>query len=117
MQREVSYDGKTFISVRNSDTGDVSEATLFHYHQDGDLVWATYEGGSVRFGSLVATADSSGRLDMRYQHLTTDGTLKTGECRSVPELLPDGRVRLHESWQWTSGGRERGESIVEELKV
>lgn len=103
--------------MRNSDTGDVSEETRFHYHQDGDLVWATYEGGSVRFGSLVAKADPSGRLEMRYQHLTTDGTLKTGECRSVPEVLPDGRVRLHETWQWTSGGRERGESVVEEVTV
>jgi hypothetical protein len=39
----------------------------------------------------------------------------TGICRSTPEILPDGRIRLHEKWQWTSGDRSSGESIVEEI--
>ncbi len=53
---------------------------------------------------------------MRYQHVNRDGELMTGHCRSTPELLPDGRLRLHESWQWTSGDGSRGESIIEEIK-
>ena len=53
------YEGKTFRSVSNSASGDVSGETRFRYHQDGDLVWATYEGGSVRFGTLVAKADAA----------------------------------------------------------
>jgi len=39
----------------------------------------------------------------------------TGVCRSTPELLPDGRIRLHEKWQWTCGDRASGESIIEEI--
>ena len=109
------YEGKVFVSTSNTETGDVSSATRFYYHQKGDLVWATYEGGAVRFGTLVAKADEVGRLEMRYQHLTTAGELKTGECRSVPEVLADGRLRLHESWRWTSGDDSEGSSIVEEL--
>jgi hypothetical protein len=42
------------------------------------------------------------------------GELMTGICRSTPEILPDGRIRLHESWQWTSGDESRGFSVVEE---
>jgi hypothetical protein len=107
------YEGKTFRSVSNSASGDVSGETQFRYHQDGELVWATYEGGSVRFGTLVAKADAGGRLEMRYQHLTVDGELKTGRCTSVPEELDDGRLRLHEAWQWTDG--ESGKSVIEEV--
>lgn len=118
------YEGKTFRSVTNSASGDVSSETRFRYRQDGDLVWATYEGGAVRFGTLVAKADAEGRLDMRYQHLTVDGELKTGRCKSVPERLEDGRLRLRESWQWTSESPDdaprdsdvSGESVIEEVR-
>ncbi|HSF17920.1 MAG TPA: n-acetylglutamate synthase [Vicinamibacteria bacterium] len=109
------YEGKVFVSTSNTETGDVSADTRFTYHQKGDLVWATYEGGAIRFGTLVAKADEEGRLEMRYQHLTRAGELKTGECRSIPEVMADGRLRLHESWRWTSGDYSEGSSIVEEL--
>ncbi len=110
----LNYDGRVFRSVANSDGGDVGPETIFHYFQRDEVVWATYEGGSVLFGTLVAKADSAGTLDMRYQHLTADGTFKTGRCRSRPEVLADGRVRVHEEWEWTGGVVGNGVSIVEE---
>ena len=110
----ISYDGRTFVPVSNSGTGEVGEGTLFHYHQDGGLVWAEYSGGDVRFGTLIASVLDDGSLDMRYQHLNVQGELMTGVCRSTPELLPDGRLRLHEKWRWTSGDLSSGESVVEE---
>jgi len=78
-------------------------------------VWSIYEGGPVRFGSLVALADAEGRLEMRYRHLDSRGLLRTGECQSTPEILPDGRLRLHESWRWTNGDLSDGRSILEEI--
>jgi hypothetical protein len=41
----------------------------------------------------------------------------TGKCFSKPEIIDDGRIRLHEKWQWTSGDFSQGESIVEEIKA
>lgn len=111
----IVYDDKRFVSVENSKSGDVSGETRFHYHQEGDLVWAEYRGGTVRFGTLVARVEDGDVLEMRYQHLTCDGELKTGRCQSRPEVLPDGRLRLHERWQWTSGDGSSGHSIVEEI--
>ena len=52
---------------------------------------------------------------MRYQHLSADGRWKTGHCRSRPERLADGRLRVHERWQWTDGAEGSGESVIEEL--
>ena len=54
-------------------------------------------------------------LDMRYEHINSAGEIMTGLCLSRPEILPDGRIRLHEKWQWTSGDLSSGESIIEEI--
>ena len=110
-----SYDGRVFRPLSNSETGEVGDATLFRYHQKDDLVWAEYSGGQIRFGTLIAKLLEDGSLDMRYQHINVNGELMTGTCRSTPELLPDGRLRLHEKWQWTSGDLSSGESVVEEI--
>ena len=68
------------------------------------------------YSPLVAKADDEKRLDMRYQHLTVDGELETGRRNSVPEKLDDGRLRLHESWRWTSGSGDSGQSVIEEVR-
>lgn len=112
----IDYDGKTLRSVENSPNGEVSGDTTFHYHQDGNIVWAEYSGGDIVRGHLIAVADDDGVLDMRYQHVNNNGELMTGVCTSRPELLPDGRIRLHESWAWTSGDRSSGTSVVEEIR-
>lgn len=110
------YDGRRFKPVGSaSGDGDVDASTRFDYRQSGDVVWATYRGGSVTLGTLVATVDARGALDMRYSHVDADGALRTGRCHSVPEELPDGRLRLHEVWEWTDGSGGSGTSTLEEV--
>lgn len=109
------YHNKRFQSIQNTPNGEVSGDTFFHYKQEGSTVWATYKGGSIIFGTLIAKMDEKGALDMRYQHLSEDNSFKTGQCKSTPEILPDGRIRLHETWQWTSGDQSSGQSIIEEI--
>jgi hypothetical protein len=110
----VSYDGLAFRSLENPD-GEVDGETRFLYRQRGNRVWATYRGGAIAFGTLVAAAAGDGRLDMRYQHVNRAGDWREGQCQSTPERLPDGRLRLRESWQWTAGAVGRGESTVEQV--
>lgn len=112
-----NLDGKIFVSAGNTSNGDVSRATRFHYRQSGGRVWATYRGGGVRFGHLVANMDGGGRLDMRYQHADLAGAVRTGTCRSTPAILPDGRMSLVEEWQWTNGDLSEGSSVVEEVRL
>ncbi len=112
---KINYDGRRFRPAENSETGEVGSDTVFSYAQEGDAVRAAYEGGGVRSGTLIATADDEGRLDARYQHVNAAGELMTGECRTTPEMLPDGRLRLYEEWRWTSGDRSSGTSVVEEI--
>lgn len=110
-----NYNGKVFRSASNAGNGEVSSETTFQYRQSGNIVTAIYSGGSILIGHLLATCASDGVLDMRYHHVNTRQELMTGTCRSVPEVLEDGRIRLHESWQWTSGDRSAGQSVIEEV--
>ena len=111
----ISYDDRRFRSVANSNTGEVGAETVFNYHQAGDVVWAEYSGGEIVRGMLIAKLLADDSLDMRYQHINRNGDLMTGVCTSTPEILPDGRLRLHETWQWTSGDLSSGESTIEEI--
>jgi hypothetical protein len=110
----VDYNGRKFVSITNSGSGEVGAKTVFHYHQQNDVVWAEYSGGNIARGALIAKCDEHGNLDMRYHHVNARGELMTGKCRSTPEVLPDGRIRLYEKWQWTCGDLSSGESIIEE---
>ena len=112
----VSYDGRRFAVRDNTANGDVSPGLVFHYRQTGARLWCLYgDGARIRFGTLVAAVGADGALDMRYQHLDAGQQLRTGHCHSSPERLPDGRLRLHERWQWTNGDGSAGESVLEEL--
>lgn len=113
------YANKTFRSQSNTSNGEVSASTTFRYNQDTQnphIVWAEYSGGSITRGFLIATVQEDQSLDARYQHVNKDGELRTGMCRSMPEVLEDGRVRLNEKWKWTSGDGSSGESVVEEVR-
>jgi hypothetical protein len=114
--KRLDYRNRRFVGVVNYDSGDFTIETVFHYRHEHDVVWGTYHGGGVRFGTLIATVGADGSLDMRWQYVNTEGQLKTGMCQSTPEVLSDGRIRLHESWQTTDGPERRGTSVVEELR-
>lgn len=112
----IDYAGRRFRSVANSGDGQVNEATVFEYRHEGDVVWATYSGGEIRHGTLVATVASDGCLDMRYQHVDAAGTIATGRCHSTPVVLEDGRLQMNEVWEWTSGQVGSGTSVVQEVR-
>jgi len=111
----MNYHNKKFKAVKNTDNGEVSSETIFYYKQTENIVTAEYSGGEIISGHLIAIVDADGCLDMCYHHINTQGELMTGKCFSKPEILPGGRIRLYEKWQWTSGDFSEGESIVEEI--
>ena len=109
------YHNKKFKSIENSESGEVSAETIFEYFQKDNILWATYSGGSILLGNIIGTVDQDGKIEMRYQHLSSDGTFKTGKCNCSPEILPNKKIRLHESWEWSSGIIGKGKSIIEEI--
>jgi len=112
---KINYDKRVFKSVENSETGEVSGETRFQYHQQGNVVWAEYKGGEIIFGNLIARVYDDDSLEMCYQHLNVKGEFMTGKGVSKPEVLANGKIRLHEKWQWTCKDFSSGESVVEEI--
>ncbi|MFD7610288.1 hypothetical protein [Streptomyces sp. NPDC059828] len=108
-----SLDGLVLAPLADQAPGQVGIRTRFAYHERDGQVWAEYEGGDVVRGHLVGTRDGD-RLDFRYVQLKRDGTTASGHCVSTVVQLPDGRVRLEETWEWESRDG-RGTSVVEEL--
>jgi hypothetical protein len=108
---------RRFVLEANEVGADCQPGMAFEYRQDGGRVWALYGGGEVSFGALVARVRDDGGLDARYQHATADGQIRTGRCDTRPERLSDGRIRLHERWQWLSGAEGTGRStLIEALR-
>lgn len=111
----IDYNGKVFQTVENTSNGETSMATRFFYQQEGNILTATYAGGAIRKGHLLGVVQENGVIEMRYHQINNLGELLTGECTSVPEILPNGKIRLHETWRWTSGDKSFGKSIIEEI--
>lgn|SRR5690242_17945966 len=111
----INYHNKVFVPLSNSENGEVDPGMQFVYQQTGNIVTSTYTGGRIRSGHLIALVDEQGNLDMRYHQVNDQGEITTGICKSTPEQLANGKIRMHEKWQWTSGDRSEGESLLEEL--
>lgn len=111
----MNYHNKKFRPISNTESGETSNETLFHYKQIGNILTSEYAGGKIKRGHLIGLVDHTGKIEMRYHQVNEKGELMTGICSSTPEMLANGKIRLHESWEWTSGDKSKGESIIEEI--
>ncbi|MBQ8210967.1 MAG: hypothetical protein IJZ27_00345 [Treponema sp.] len=108
-----SLEDKYFTVVENSVSGEVSDKTVFSYHQKENTIWAEYSGGEIKKGFLVGTIDENKNLHFSYQHINLHDEIKTGFCDSIPEFLDNGKIRFYENWKWSNG--VEGKSVIEEM--
>lgn len=111
----MNYNNKKFRPVENSANGETTSETIFEYKQVGNIVTSEYSGGQIINGHLIGLVDNNGTIEMRYHQVNTKNELMTGICLSKPEIMQNGKVRLHESWKWTSGDKSEGQSVIEEI--
>lgn len=111
----INYHNRRFVSVENTANGEVSSKTVFTYKQDGQILSAAYEGGEIVKGTLIGLVKEDGTLEFKYNHVNVNNEIRGGHCFSKPEILADGRIRLHEQWQWFDRDQTEGESIIEEM--
>ncbi len=110
----MNYHDKIFQPVSNSENGEVDGETFFHYKQKGNILTCTYSGNSILQGHLIGLVNEAREIDMRYHQVNIKGELMTGICRSVPKV-ENGQLFLYETWEWTSGDRSKGNSILKEV--
>lgn len=111
----MNYNNKRFRPIQNSENGETTEETIFEYKQTGSILTSEYTGGQIVKGHLIGLVDKNGNIEMRYHQINKKGELMTGICYSKPEFTENGKIRLHESWKWTSGDTSSGKTILEEF--
>ena len=50
---------------------------------------------------------------MSYHQINSEGIINTGRCFSKPEIITNGKIKIHERWEWANG--EQGKSILIEI--
>jgi hypothetical protein len=108
----IDYDGRRF---RSAEYPSGAGAPVAVYHQTGDLLWGEFAGGAVRRGALTGLCRDDDTIEFGYTMVLTDGSVLSGRCRSTPEALPDGRIRLHERWERFGAHADTGTSVLEEV--
>ena len=111
----MDYNNKKFRTVSNTENGEISEETIFHYKQSGNILTCEYSGGKIVAGQIMGLVDKEGFIHLRYHSINVKGELMTGTCKSQPEILSNGKIKLHQSWQWTCGDHSSGSSVIEEI--
>jgi len=110
----IDYNGKIFKPIESTENGETSNETVFLYKQVGNILTSEYSGGKIKKGHLIGLVDKNGNIDMRYHQVNNNGEIMTGICTSKPIIMDNGKIRLHESWEWTSVDKSKGKSILEE---
>ncbi len=111
----MNYNNKKFRPVSNTENGEITKKTIFLYKQEGNILTSSYQGEKIIKGHLIGLVDKNGNIDMRYHQINEKGKLMTGTCNSRPEIMENGKIRLHEKWQWTTTDNSKGSSILEEI--
>lgn len=112
----INYNNKKFKPIQNTENGETSSETIFHYKQIGNILTSDYKGGKILCGHLIGIVDELGHIEMSYHQINDQFEIMTGNCKSKPEIMKNGKIRLHETWEWTSGDFSSGSSIIEEIE-
>jgi hypothetical protein len=111
----INYHNKKFKVISNSENGELSNEMVFTYHQVENILSCSYKDTTIKKGELIGLVAKDGSIEMRYLQINSNNEIMSGKCHSIPEIMPNGKIRLHENWQWTSGDLSKGTSILEEI--
>ena len=105
--KKIDFHNKSFSLIENSEKGTVNKDTIFEFQQAGDLVTATYYGGPVKMGKIIALLKND-TLDMRYHCVTSENDLKAGKAIAKIAQTDLGKIKLTLHWEWLDSTNEKG---------
>ena len=109
----LNLDNKKFVAVENTANGEVSSQTEFHYHQQGNMIWAEYGGGEILKGFLIGKWINDTQIEFTYQHLNQALENRLGSCLTTFSI-ENGKLIGNEQWQWLDTFEE-GCSLIKEV--
>jgi hypothetical protein len=109
-----NLDNRRFVAEDN-EHGLSGAETIFHYHQNGDMVSGHYRGGDIAEGNFIGHYTAPDRIAVRFQCLTGDGKLLSGHSDGIIAGNANDRLTLSFDWHWL-GEDGGGHSRYRELK-
>jgi hypothetical protein len=109
-----NLNGKRMRVANTSSSGVVSADTALTLEQRGDLVQGHYEGGTIVAGRLLGRSSGT-ELRFCYVQVDTAGHTDAGTSVGTIDVLPDGRLRLTESFTWFTRP-DSGSNVFEEIQ-
>jgi len=107
---KINLNNKIFKALSNSENGEVSNETIFHYKQSENIIWADYSGGEIVKGNLTGKYIEENKIQFVYQHINKNEEIMTGKCTSKIEIDKNNKINLTENWQWTCKDFSKGKS-------
>jgi hypothetical protein len=101
LEHPMNLDGLSFQVHATASVGVVSAETRLHLVQQGSRIFGRYEGGSIVRGCLVGQV-SGHMLTFRYVQHELEGSIHGGRSTCLLEILPDGRLQIHEHFTWAT---------------
>jgi GNAT superfamily N-acetyltransferase len=115
-QYEKKYDfhKKRFNVVKNDGVDvEVNEETVFNFYQNGELVYAEYTGGKIKYGEIFGLIENE-TIYFYYSQVNITGEKNQGSSKDEIRTLENGKLQLIDKWQWkTKSGQ--GLCILEEI--
>ncbi len=106
---------KRFVTAQNNQ-GLSSSETTFHYLQQGEIITATYQGGSIRKGFVLGKKTGMNQIELLYNCVTIEGKLLAGESNGTVSKHADGRLQMNLDWKWLNGDQSGGKSEYIEVQ-
>lgn len=113
-EREYNLDGKSFnVIMNNGPDAEVDNNTIFEFRQFQSIVFAIYQGGMIKSGTLVGVIYDD-FLEFSYEQENISGIENKGHSIDKITIGDNGKIQLIDEWQWeTKEGS--GKCIMEEM--
>ena len=104
---------KLRITLIEGSNTEVNEKTIFHFHQENNIIWAEYSGGKVKLGRLLGVVTGN-KLNHNYIQINTKDEINSGEGNSLIKINNENKLQIIEEWEWKSQDG-KGKSVMTEL--
>ncbi len=111
---EFNFDNKKLrITLIEGPDTEVNEDTIFHFHQQGNVIWGEYSGGKVKLGRLIGVLNGE-NLNHSYVQINLNDEINSGEGNSIIKLNENNKLQIVEEWEWKSQDG-KGKSVMTEI--
>lgn len=94
-----NLNNRKFIATKNS-AGLSSAQTVFQYFQDGQVITGNYQGGEIKFGSLIGKQIAPNKIELRFQCITQGDALLSGQSVGILGENEEGLLTIDFEWNW-----------------